>query len=84
MAGKSDLFFVCILRVRNSQSQKIVVQPAEIEAAKWGKIDEFLEQAPYPRDSPIWSRIYQLASEAAGKAGSSKACVLGMEELDIG
>jgi ADP-ribose pyrophosphatase YjhB (NUDIX family) len=66
MAGKSDVFFVCILRAKSS---KITIQPAEIEAAKWGGIEEFLDQAPYPRDTPIWSRLYSLARDVAeGKA----------------
>ena len=41
------------LRCRGvSSSEPFQLQAAEIEKAKWGDFAEFLEQAPYPRDSP--------------------------------
>ena len=61
MSGKSDLFFVCILRAMSSQ---ITIQPSEIAAAKWGDVDELLEQKPYPKDMPVWDRMYSLARDA--------------------
>jgi len=62
MAGKSDIFFVCLLRAKSSS---FMLQPGEISQAKWGDIDEFLEQAPYPRDSQLWSRLYRICQEAS-------------------
>ena len=103
MFGKSDLFFVCLLRARSapphandcsrwslsripsalrcrgvSSSEPFRLQAAEIEKAKWGDFAEFLEQAPYPRDSPQWARIYGLclpftkAVAAAGDGARSR------------
>ena len=48
------------LRCRGVSSKPFQLQAAEIEKAKWGDFAEFLEQAPYPRDSPQWARIYGL------------------------
>ena len=102
MAGKSDLFFVCILRAKTSE---ITVQAAEIADAKWGEIEarsvscdtahdvlpdiialisflswqEFLEQAPYPRDTPIWARLYGLARDVA--EGKAKPLLIERHEL---
>ena len=66
------------LRCRGvSSSEPFRLQAAEIEKAKWGDFAEFLEQAPYPRDSPQWARIYGLclpytkAVAAAGDAARS-------------
>ena len=62
MFGKSDMFFVCILRARGcTNSTPFELQAAEIAKAQWGDFAEFLQQAPYPRDSPQWARIYGLA-----------------------
>ena len=60
MFGKSDMFFVCVLRAKGTKEMPFKLQAAEIEKAKWGDFAEFLEQAPYPRDSPQWARIYRL------------------------
>ncbi len=62
MFGKSDMFFVCVLRARGcTNTTPFQPQDAEIAKAKWGDFAEFLKQAPYPRDSPQWARIYGLA-----------------------
>ena len=57
MFGKSDLFFVCILRADAESSRRpFKLQPSEIAQAKWAEWGDFLAQAPCasPR-SPILS-----------------------------
>lgn len=62
MFGKSDMFFVCVLRADGcTNATPFKLQESEIAKAKWGDFAEFLQQAPYPRDSPQWARIYGLA-----------------------
>ncbi|XP_057449782.1 nudix hydrolase 8-like isoform X2 [Lotus japonicus] len=46
--GKSDLFFICMLR---SLSSEIIVDDLEIKAAKWMPLDEFVEQHFIQEDS---------------------------------
>lgn len=40
--GKSDMFAVVGLRVKNGASREIIIQEQEIEAAKWATVEEFL------------------------------------------
>ena len=40
--GKSDMFAVVGLRVKNGASREIKIQEQEIEAAKWATVEEFL------------------------------------------
>lgn len=57
MFGKSDIFFVCLLRAKEDRAE-FKLQEAEIAKAKWGDFHEFLQQAPYPRDTPVWKEFY--------------------------
>jgi hypothetical protein len=41
------------------------LQASEIAAAKWIAVEEFMDQAPYPRDLPLWRRCYSVAARAA-------------------
>jgi len=54
--GKSDLFFICLLRA--SRDAEFHLQEGEIRDARWADFQEFLSQAPYPRDIPVWSKAY--------------------------
>eukprot|EP00746_Dinoflagellata_sp_MGD_P070851 gnl/MRDRNA2_/MRDRNA2_289477_c0_seq1.p1 gnl/MRDRNA2_/MRDRNA2_289477_c0~~gnl/MRDRNA2_/MRDRNA2_289477_c0_seq1.p1 ORF type:complete len:198 (-),score=34.89 gnl/MRDRNA2_/MRDRNA2_289477_c0_seq1:40-612(-) len=69
MFGKSDMFFVCLLRT-HSAGTSFVLQEGEIAKAKWADWHEFLEQAPYPRDTPVWSRLYGLCVGKDGVVGN--------------
>jgi hypothetical protein len=47
MFGKSELFFVCILRADAESSRRpFKLQPSEIAQAKWAEWGDFLAQAP--------------------------------------
>lgn len=55
--GKSDLYFVCILR---PLSMEITEQDGEIEAAKWMPLEEFRSQAFY-RENNLRKKIIDLS-----------------------
>lgn len=81
--GKSDLFFVCILRCSEEEARdgNLQLQKSEIAAAKWGDFGEFLQQAPYPRDMPLWNKLYSLCvGGAKGIVGDVRG--LQMERKD--
>lgn len=69
MFGKSDMFFVCLLRT-TSAGTSFKLQEGEIAKAKWADWNQFLEQAPYPRDTPVWSRLYGLCVGKDGVVGN--------------
>ena len=46
------------------------LDPAEIAAAEWADFAAFLDQAPYPRDSPIWTALYTQAVGPDGRVGA--------------
>jgi len=54
--GKSDLYWTCLLSPLNSN---IIIQPAEIQDAKWMKVTDFLELPYYSRG--VYRAIIQLA-----------------------
>lgn len=54
--GKSDLFFVCVLR---PLSREIVVQEAELAAAEWCTPDTLFDQ-PFFKKSPFYAVVNQL------------------------
>lgn len=65
--GKSDIFFLCILRV--DKERDLVEQPQEIARARWASYDDFLEQEPVPRDWPVWEMLYRLCRNEGGEPG---------------
>ena len=70
--GKSDMFFVCLLRASSDYDDETEVSsrsPREIAAVKWGRFTDFLEQSPYPRDMPLWRKIYDLCVGPTGIVG---------------
>lgn len=56
--GKSDLFFLCMLR---PTSTEIVIQESEIEAAKWMPLEELGAQPLYATSSML-KRIVEIAT----------------------
>ena len=89
MFGKSDLFFVCVLRARGcTNATPFKTQDAEIARAKWANFNDFLQQAPYPRDSPQWARVYGLAlpfcTPTSDTVRKSDAATLVAEDLPHG
>mmetsp|Transcript_57712 Transcript_57712/g.185470 ORF Transcript_57712/g.185470 Transcript_57712/m.185470 type:complete len:346 (+) Transcript_57712:68-1105(+) len=67
--GKSDIFFVCLLRSK-SMGVPFQLQAAEIARAKWDDFHDFLQQAPYPRDTPVWAEFYQKCIGKDGVVGN--------------
>merc|ERR1711924_189533 len=68
--GKGDLFFVCLLRCDpEDEGKEFKLQASEIAKAKWDSFESFLNQAPYPRDTPVWAKLYNLAVGPSGKVG---------------
>ena len=80
--GKSDLFFVCILRTDSSCDFQL--QAAEIAAAKWEDWTTFMQQAPYPRDSPLWSRLYSVCCGGGDSTRVGQVAGLTAEKLASG
>jgi len=68
--GKSDMFFVCLLRATCKDASQLTLQRSEIAKAKWADIREFLEQAPYPRDMPVWAELYAACVGTDGVVGN--------------
>jgi len=66
--GKSDLYFICLLRV--SKPGPFVLQENEVAKAKWAPFQEFLDQAPYPRDTPVWAKAYASCVGPDGGVGN--------------
>jgi len=56
---RTDLYWTCLLSPLNSE---IVIQPSEIQEAKWMKVHEFLELPYYSRG--VYRTIIQLALES--------------------
>ena len=54
--GKSDLFFLCVLTCSGDTTTHL--QTDEISASKWVDFDAFLLETPYPKNTPVWSRLY--------------------------
>ncbi|XP_010942276.1 nudix hydrolase 2 isoform X1 [Elaeis guineensis] len=71
--GKSDLFFVCMLRPLSFDIQK---QESEIEAAQWMPIEEYAAQ-PFVQKYDVLKYItdVSLAKAERGYAGFSPVCV---------
>ena len=73
--GKSDLFFVCLVRPTGEASAldsaaEFTLQRSEIAEAKWASFDDFITTTPYPAASPLWKRVYQLCRNATtGRVG---------------
>ncbi|XXG43030.1 hypothetical protein AAC387_Pa01g3160 [Persea americana] len=61
--GKSDLFFVCMLRPLSTQ---IVVDGLEIQAAKWMPLVEFIEQPCIQGDS-MFKKVTEICLARLGK-----------------
>jgi len=60
---KSDVFFLCLLRAdRYTAAQPLIVEQAEITQAQWTDFNQFRNMSPYPRDTPVWDRLYSLVS----------------------
>lgn len=68
--GKSDLFFVCLLRVNASAKTNFNLQKSEIANAKWMDFNEFLEQKPYPKETPLWNELYRRCIGEDGVVGN--------------
>lgn len=68
MFGKSDIFFVCLLRAKG-RDVPFRVQEGEIAKAMWGDFHEFLQQSPYPRDTPLWAELYGRCVGESGVVG---------------
>ena len=67
--GKSDLFFTVLLAPVDDD-QALVLQESEIAAAKWASLaGDLLQQRPYPKDTPLWRLLYELALGPDGKVG---------------
>ena len=79
--GKSDLFFVCLLRPRLA-NPPFVLQASEIAEARWCPWSDFISQAPYPSESPLWQRVYELCADSAGGVGAVDG--LTHERLGVG
>ena len=73
--GKSDLFFVCLVRPTRGASAsdsaaEFALQRSEIAEAKWAAFDDFIAGTPYPAASPLWKRVYELCRNAtSGRVG---------------
>jgi ADP-ribose pyrophosphatase YjhB (NUDIX family) len=65
--GKSDLFAVCLMRADETADFKL--QAAEIAQARWADYGEFLQQAPYPRDT-AWAQVYNRCVGEDGVVGN--------------
>jgi len=74
--GKSDLYFICLLRVRSPGAFKL--QKNEIQQAKWAPFQEFLDQAPYPRDNPVWAKAYARCVGPDGVVGNVEGIRMSM------
>nr|XP_010919693.1 nudix hydrolase 8 [Elaeis guineensis] len=61
--GKSDLFFICMLRPLSSQ---IKIDELEIQAAKWMPLTEFVEQ-PCIQDDNMFKKIIDICVARLGK-----------------
>eukprot|EP00928_Gymnodinium_smaydae_P028556 TRINITY_DN21743_c0_g1_i1.p1 TRINITY_DN21743_c0_g1~~TRINITY_DN21743_c0_g1_i1.p1 ORF type:complete len:342 (-),score=34.23 TRINITY_DN21743_c0_g1_i1:67-1092(-) len=76
--GKSDIFVVCLLRAKTTMFK---LQTAEIARAKWADFEDFLQQAPYPRDTPMWASFYRRCVGEDGVVGNVKG--IGFERVPI-
>nr|XP_010933609.1 nudix hydrolase 8 isoform X4 [Elaeis guineensis] len=61
--GKSDLFFICMLRPLSSQ---IKIDELEVQAAKWMPLSEFVEQ-PSIQDDNMFKKIIDICIARLGK-----------------
>ncbi|KAG6501780.1 nudix hydrolase 8-like isoform X1 [Zingiber officinale] len=61
--GKSDLFFICMLR---PISNEIKIDEQEIKAAKWMPLDEFTKQ-PFIQDDKMFKKIIDICMARLGK-----------------
>ncbi|KAK4748464.1 hypothetical protein SAY87_015050 [Trapa incisa] len=61
---KSDLFFICMLRPISTQ---IMVDDHEIQAAKWMKLDEFVEQ-PLIQEDKMFKKIMDICMARLGRS----------------
>ena len=77
--GKSDLFFVCILRPK---SNAISHQPSEIVACEWHEPSVYLEQTFFKRN-PLYSKINELIAETIN-GGIQSNKVIDNLKLEIG
>jgi len=68
--GKSDIFFVCLLRTSRRGTSDLKLQQQELVNVKWGSYDEFLKQAPYPSQIPIWDAFYRSCVGPDGVVGN--------------
>lgn len=74
--GKSDLFFVCLLRpLEDAEDLKFTLQESEVAKAMWGDYHEFLQQSPYPRDTSVWAKLYGLGIATDGTIGSNAGII---------
>ncbi|XP_010275413.1 PREDICTED: nudix hydrolase 8-like [Nelumbo nucifera] len=62
--GKSDLFFICMLRPLSTQ---IIVDDMEIQAAKWMPLVEFVEQ-PLIQGDNMFKKIIDICIARLGKS----------------
>ncbi|KAK4769634.1 hypothetical protein SAY86_027784 [Trapa natans] len=60
---KSDLFFICMLRPISTQ---IMVEDHEIQAAKWMKLEEFMEQ-PLIQGDKMFKKIMDICIARLGR-----------------
>ena len=74
--GKSDLFFICVLKPKSST---ITHQPSEIVACEWHEPSVYLEQ-PFFKQNPIYSKINELIADSI--SGGDK--VIDNVKLEIG
>jgi mutator protein MutT len=68
--GKSDLYFVCMLRPK---SLEIDIDPVEVSAARWMSVDEFVKTQDHPLINHVLCNIFHV--DSSKEVGNSKRLV---------
>jgi len=76
--GKSDLYFVCMLR---PTSEIINIDPVEVSAAKWMSIEEFVQTQDHPLILHVLKSIFQI-DEYLHKEDKSQRLVPHIEMME--
>jgi ADP-ribose pyrophosphatase YjhB (NUDIX family) len=67
--GKSDLFFVCLLKPKTTE---IKIQESEIHACEWKDVHEFADQEIFKK-SPLHTEINNIIKRVVAKAKTAEA-----------
>ena len=51
--GKSDLYFLCALRLRDGTSEEIRMQDSELRGARWSTLSEFIDNPAVRKESYV-------------------------------